>query len=187
MPLIPIAMALAQFTPMIAGWLGGSKAEEVAGKVVGIAQAVTGQSAPDAAVAALQADPNLAYQFQAKVLEQQAHLADVAADVRKAEIAAETQSEQIAAGDRDSARKREAAVRDNTPRILAYLLIGGFLGMAFAVLFGQVRADTVLAGTVIGYLSAKAEQVVAYYFGSTAGSAKKTELLAQVGKPDAKA
>lgn len=54
------------------------------------------------------------------------------------------------------------------------------------MLFGQVQADTVLAGTVIGYLSAKAEQVVAYYFGSTAGSAKKSELLAQAGKPDAK-
>lgn len=32
MPLIPIAMALAQFSPMIAGWLGGPKAENFAGK-----------------------------------------------------------------------------------------------------------------------------------------------------------
>lgn len=89
MPLIPIAMALAQFAPMIAGWLGGSKAEEVAGKVVGIAQAVTGQSAPDAAIAALQADPNLAFQFQKAVLDQQAHLAEIAGDVEKAQIAAD--------------------------------------------------------------------------------------------------
>lgn len=89
MPLIPIAMALAQFAPMIAGWLGGSKAEDVAGKVVGIAQAVTGQSAPDAALAAIQADPNLSMQFQKAVLDQQSHLADVAADVEKAQIAAD--------------------------------------------------------------------------------------------------
>ncbi|MDN7814678.1 3TM-type holin [Burkholderia vietnamiensis] len=90
MPLIPIAMALAQFAPVIAGWLGGSKAEDVATKVVGIAQAVTGQSAPDAALAALQADPNLALQFQKAVLEQQAQLAQIAADVTKAELAADT-------------------------------------------------------------------------------------------------
>lgn len=90
MPLIPIAMALAQFAPMIAGWLGGSKAEDVAGKVVGIAQAVTGQSAPDAALAAIQADPNLSLQFQKAVLDQQAQLAQIAADVTKAELAADT-------------------------------------------------------------------------------------------------
>ncbi|WP_439684873.1 Transmembrane protein [Cupriavidus oxalaticus] len=90
--------------------------------------------------------------------------------------------EKIAADDRDSARKREAAVLDYTPRILAYLIVGGFLGMAYGVLFKQMNADSVLAGTIIGYLSAKAEQVASYYFGSTAGSAKKSELLAQVSK-----
>lgn len=86
--------------------------------------------------------------------------------------------EKIAADDRDSARKREISVQDYTPRILAYLIIGGFLGMAYGVLFKQMSADSVLAGTIIGYLSAKAEQVAAYYFGSTAGSRQKTELLA---------
>ena len=89
MPLIPIAMALAQFAPMIAGWLGGSKAEDVATKVVGVAQAVTGQSAPDAALAALQADPDLALQFQKAVIEQQAQLAQIVADVQKSELAAD--------------------------------------------------------------------------------------------------
>lgn len=87
--MLPIALALAQFAPMIAGWLGGPKAEEVAGKVVGIAQQVTGQSSPDATVAALAADPNLAFQFQKAVLEQQAHLAEIAADVTKAELTAD--------------------------------------------------------------------------------------------------
>jgi hypothetical protein len=82
-------MALAQFAPMIAGWLGGAKAEDVAGKVVGIAQAVTGQSAPDAALAAIQADPALSLQFQKAVLDQQAQLAQIAADVEKAQLAAD--------------------------------------------------------------------------------------------------
>ncbi|MGF6738513.1 3TM-type holin [Paraburkholderia atlantica] len=94
MPLIPIAMALAQFAPVIAGWLGGSKAEDVATKVVGIAQTVTGQSAPDAALAALQADPNLSLQFQKAVLDQQAQLAQISADVTKAELVADTANTQ---------------------------------------------------------------------------------------------
>jgi hypothetical protein len=83
-------MALANIAPMIAGWLGGSKAEDVAAKVVSIAQAVTGQSAPDAALAAIQADPNLSLQFQKAVLDQQAQLQQISADVTKAELAADT-------------------------------------------------------------------------------------------------
>ncbi len=89
MPLIPIAMALAQFAPMIAGWLGGSKAETIAGKVVGIAQTVTGQSVPDAALAAIQADPNLSMQFQKAVLDQQVQLQQIALQQEQAELAAD--------------------------------------------------------------------------------------------------
>lgn len=94
MPLIPIAMALAQFAPMIAGWLGGSKAENVAQKVVGVAQAVTGQSAPDAALAAIQSDPNLAMQFQKAVLDQQVELAKLAQEGAIAQINADVTNTQ---------------------------------------------------------------------------------------------
>lgn len=87
--MLPIAMMLAQFAPMIAGWLGGSNAEKVATQVVGIAKTVTGQSSPEAAVAALQADPNLAYQYQKAVLDQQAQLAEIAKEVTIAEITAD--------------------------------------------------------------------------------------------------
>lgn len=89
MPLIPIAMALAQFAPMLAGLFGGSKAEDVATKVVGIASAVTGQSAPDAALAAIQADPQLAMQFQKAVLDQQVQLQQIALQQEQAELAAD--------------------------------------------------------------------------------------------------
>jgi hypothetical protein len=82
-------MVLAQFAPMIAGWLGGSNAEKVATQVVDIAKTVTGQSSPEAAVAALQADPNLAYQYQKAVLDQQAQLAEIAKEVTIAELAAD--------------------------------------------------------------------------------------------------
>ena len=87
--MLPIAMALAQFAPMIAGWLGGSNAEKVASKVVDIAKTVTGQSAPDAVVAALQADPQLAYQYQKAVLDQQSAMAEIAQEVTLAELAAD--------------------------------------------------------------------------------------------------
>lgn len=85
--------------------------------------------------------------------------------------------ERIHAGDRDSARKREAAVGDKTTRNLAYMVVGSFLGVVIAMLFAKVTVESVMAGALVGYLSAKAEQVIAYYFGSSAGSKAKDALM----------
>jgi hypothetical protein len=84
--------------------------------------------------------------------------------------------------DRDSARQREIAVKDNTNKILAYTVVGAFVALVAGTLLGWARVDSALAGTLVGYLSAKAEQVLAYYFGSTKGSAEKTAIIARGGK-----
>lgn len=76
--MLPIALALAQFVPTLAGLLGGSKAEAVAGKVVQIAQVVTGQASPEAALKAVQADPQIALAFQKAIGEQQVELEKLA-------------------------------------------------------------------------------------------------------------
>lgn len=86
--------------------------------------------------------------------------------------------EKIDAGDRDSARKRQTAIGDGTNTVLAYTIVGSFVAVVGATLLGHAKVESVLAGTLIGYLSAKAEQVLAYYFGSTRHSMAKTELMA---------
>ncbi|MFM2129929.1 MAG: Rhodoferax phage [Pseudomonadota bacterium] len=91
--------------------------------------------------------------------------------------------EKIAASDRDSARRREAQVRDWMPRVLAFVVVAGFMATVFLVLLGLVDGmkDPLMAttvGTLIGFVSAKAEQVIAYYFGSSSSSQQKTQLLA---------
>ena len=91
--------------------------------------------------------------------------------------------EKIAAGDRDSARRREAQVRDWMPRVLAFVVVAGFMATVFLVLLGLVDGmkDPLMAttvGTLIGFVSAKAEQVIAYYFGSSSSSQQKTQLRA---------
>lgn len=86
--------------------------------------------------------------------------------------------EELVIKDRDGARQREMAVKDNTNKILAYTIVGAFVAMVAGTLMGWAKVDSVLAGTLVGYLSAKAEQVLAYYFGSTKGSADKTKMLA---------
>lgn len=159
MPLIPIAMALAQFAPMIAGWLGGSKAESVAGKVVGIAQAVTGQSAPDAALAAIQADPNLSMQFQKAVLDQQAQLAQIAADVEKAELAADTADAQAV-----NQTMQVEARADHWPTYSWR----PFVGFCFGLL--AVLAGLTVVGAYVGVMAARVNPAVLGYIPGMLGA-----------------
>ena len=85
--------------------------------------------------------------------------------------------------DRESARGREEKTGDHwTPRLLAAVIVFGFLGCVYAVLSGSVAGlkDPSVAGlfgTLVGYVSSKTDLVYAYFFGSSAGSDAKTQLL----------
>jgi len=57
-------MALAEFVPTIAGWLGGDDAEETTQQVVDVAKSVTGLDNESDAIAAIKKDPSLQIQFQ---------------------------------------------------------------------------------------------------------------------------
>ena len=87
--------------------------------------------------------------------------------------------EAIHAKDRDSARKREVKIGGYTTPLIAVIVVVGFFGMAAAVLLGVTDAMTTtavgFAGTVVGYASAKADQVISYYFGSSSGQDYATQ------------
>lgn len=93
----------------------------------------------------------------------------------------------IDADDRDSARKRQTETKDHAPEVLGGIIILGFLTAVGFVLAGQVDGlkdplQAALVGTLIGYVSAKADQVVAYYFGSNSASKKKDQTIANLTK-----
>ena len=95
--------------------------------------------------------------------------------------------EEIAAADRADARRMAATTGDLwTPRLLAIVVILGFFASALAVFAGVADlsepSTATLVGAVVGYASAKADQVVAYWFGSSAGSRAKTEELATMAR-----
>lgn len=91
--------------------------------------------------------------------------------------------EQIAASDRDSARKREMEVKDNTPKILAYAMTIGFFSILTFMLFKAVPTESRdLLNIMLGMLGTSFVSVISYYFGSTAGSATKTKLLAETAQ-----
>lgn len=89
----------------------------------------------------------------------------------------------IDAGDRASARAREIAVRDRIPAILALSITFGFFGLLFLIVFYPLPdASQKVLDIMIGTLGTAWVGVVTYYFGSSAGSAAKTALLAEKGK-----
>jgi hypothetical protein len=93
----------------------------------------------------------------------------------------------IAAADTDSARKREMAVKDRTPSVLAAVFIIGAIAIGIAVISGNAPAMkdasvAALAGTIVGYVFNDVKQIVAYYFGSSAGSVSKDATISEIAK-----
>lgn len=87
--------------------------------------------------------------------------------------------ERLAVEDRKSARDMQMTTKSRLVPTLAIVIVFSFIAVVIGTLSGLTHIESTLAGTLVGYLSAKAEQVIAFYFGSSAGSQAKTELLHQ--------
>lgn len=155
---ITLAMGLAQFAPQVIKWVTGSpKAEEAAKQVVDIAQVVTGRSGNEA-LEALQFDPRLALDFRKAVM-------DVEADLDKAYL-------------HDIQHARETHREHWMPWALT-LTLAGMVGLLVAGLFALPTPPEnrevvyLIAGQLIGAFGT----AVAYWLGSSRGSAQKQNLI----------
>jgi hypothetical protein len=95
--------------------------------------------------------------------------------------------EKIHAGDRSSAR--ELAKTNMTPQIvLSFVFIGGYFAAIFAlhgVLFQTAEInDQIIAlfGALIGVFTRELSGIMQFWFGSSSGSTKKTDHIANMGK-----
>ena len=171
--------------PSIATALGGP----LAGAAVSAASnALLGEDE----TAKLQGNPNkLKKALEAAVLSGSPEVllklkeADHAFETKMAELGVDL--ENVHAGDRDSARKREMNVGGYAAPVLGSLVIIGFLAMAcYVIAIGlpekSAPAAYGMVGTVVGYVSAKADQVISYYFGSSSSSANKNKSIEKAMK-----
>lgn len=91
--------------------------------------------------------------------------------------------EKVHQEDRASARERQVALKDKAPGILAAVIMGIFtmvLVFQFMIVFRQIIIDPSsmrVLDASLGILSAAVVSVVSYYFGSSVGSKRKTELM----------
>lgn len=159
----------------VAPWIGtalggplGGMAVEAASSALGLStktteglkQALSGAT-PEQMLALKNADQAFQVQMQSLGFEHLEHL------------------EQLGNSDRDSARKREIEVKDNTPKIMAYLVTLGFFGVLAAMMFLKIPIESRdVLNIMLGSLGTAWTSIVSYFYGSSKSSDRKTELLA---------
>lgn len=89
--------------------------------------------------------------------------------------------EKLVYDDIANARGREIALKDWTPRVIAFVVILLVLIAEGSMFFnGQPKGlDGVVLGRILGTLDSALMLVLGYYFGSSAGSAAKTDAINQ--------
>ncbi|PKN71214.1 MAG: hypothetical protein CVU54_01985 [Deltaproteobacteria bacterium HGW-Deltaproteobacteria-12] len=169
-----IGDAIVDYAPALAGVLTVTGAGAPTGAALAVisslgkAFGLGSNASPDDIHAAIISDPQIA--LKARIADQDFCLKQREQDIEEL---------RIKLADTQNARGREMSVKDNVNKILAFSIVGAFIALVGATLLGYAKVESALAGTLVGYLSAKCEQILAYYFGSSKGSDKKTDLLAK--------
>jgi len=163
----------------IAPWVAGTLGSPVAGVAVKALCDVFGLSSdtatPDNVIAALSgASPE---QLQALRDAETKH-SEFMQQIGYTHI---EQLERDTVDDRNSARLREASVKDNTPKVLAALAVIVFLSFVVFVAIGKSPQEAMLPGfwMLAGAAVTTFKDVYGYYFGSSHGSDQKNETIAK--------
>jgi hypothetical protein len=177
--LIPIALALA---PEIGRWLFDDEAEKTTAAVSQAVEAVAGTADADTAAVVLQKSPAATAQLRLQ-------LAQIAADRETASRSRDLEKLTATLRDVTDSRVETMALSGQKPVVawsapvisaVVLLTFGGV--MAIVLLFGMPTGSETAANMLLGTLAAMATSVVSYWVGSSAGSARKDDRLAQSGK-----
>ena len=112
--------------------------------------------------------------------------ADQIAQVKLAEIELQKQAQELGLNfekleveDRKSARDMQSKTRSLMPPILAGTVTIGFFGIMIMMFFQQIDSNNPAILMMLGSLGTAWTGIIAYYFGSSAGSQAKTEMLSK--------
>jgi len=111
--------------------------------------------------------------------------ADQIAQIKTAELAMAARAqemgldfEKIAVDDRKSARQMQSTTQSWIPGIMAIAVTIGFFGILIGLMTDHFKTSDALM-LMLGSLGTAWTGIIAFYFGSSAGSQKKDELLHQ--------
>lgn len=171
---ISIALGLAQFAPSIMRFFGaGEKNASVAEKVISIATAVTGTGTGPEALAAMQKDSAMRYEFQQKIMENDMEL------------------EQLYYADKNSARARDVEITKTGTRnyradAMFVLAVAVIVAMVWIIWRTPELPEytkgifTLVLGRFTGYL----DNIYNFEFGSTRTSKAKDETIKSLSEKE---
>lgn len=170
MPFLPMLLGLA---PTVASWILGDKTGAAVSKVTGIARDILGTDSVDGIERAIAADPNLALQFRMAVIQAEADARRQEFDTLQAQLAdvASARSQTVELAKAGSAIAWGAVV-------VSVLVTAAFMSALWFIVRQEIPlASREIAYILLGTLGAKFGDIVAYWVGSSSGSAQKSAAL----------
>jgi hypothetical protein len=163
---------LGQVAPTIATALGGPLAGIAVKTLSAVLLGHENGSEDDVKVAIASASPDQLVALKKIDADFKAHMKELDIDL-----------ERIAAGDRDSARQMQRETKDWVPKVLAIVITLGFFGiLIWMLLNGMPQTGTEALLMMLGALGTAWTGVVNFYYGSSAGSKAKNDILAAKDK-----
>lgn len=170
MPFLPLLLGLA---PTVASWIMGDKTGVAVSKVAGIAQEILGASDAVGIERAIATDPDLALQFRMAVIQAEADARRQEFDTLQAELAdvasARSQTVELA--------KAGSAIAWGAVTVSLLVTVAFMAALWFVVRQEIPAASREIAYILLGTLGAKFGDIVAYWVGSSSGSAQKSAAL----------
>lgn len=171
---------LGTVAPMLATAFGGplsGVATKVALDALGI-DPKEGEAAVEAAIAG--GDPSVLVKLKEADHTFKIKMKELNVDIKKLEA----QNYAVDAGDRDNAREMAKLLGQAPQVILSSIFIIGFVGVLWMLFVDTSVIHTSMmqpAMYVLGILSAAIIQILNFWFGSSSGSMKKTNIMARSG------
>lgn len=178
-----VASTIGGTAPLLAGLIGGPIGLGVTAAGTILSHVLGTANDPTSVAAALE-DPAALEKVRQAENANSMQLQQLAVTAAQAQLAHEIEMERNAAADRDSARKREMQTGDWVPKALAMAVTVGFFSLLLLMTMrGMPDENRDLLNVVLGTLGTAWVSIIGYYFGTSVGSARKTELLAKPNVP----
>ncbi|MFM0193603.1 hypothetical protein PQQ65_10980 [Paraburkholderia strydomiana] len=178
-----VASNIGSSAPLLAGLVGGPIGVGVTAAAAIISHALGTPSDPGVVELALN-DPSALEKVRQAENANSLQLQQLMVTAAQASLAHESDMARIQAADRADARAMGVSNKDWVPKVLAMAVTAGFFGILLLMAFQPLPGTNKdLVNVVVGALGTAWISIIGYYFGTSVGSMRKTELLAKPSVP----
>ncbi|KXU85013.1 hypothetical protein CI15_22275 [Paraburkholderia monticola] len=178
-----VASNISSTAPLLAGLVGGPVGLGVTAAAAIISHAVGTPSDPALVEPALN-DPGALEKIRQAESANSLQLQQLMVAAAQSSLAHEADMARIATSDIANARAMGVANRDWVPKVLAMAVTTGFFGILLLMAFQPLPGTNKdLVNVIVGALGTAWISIIGYYFGTSVGSMRKTELLAKPSVP----